>query len=343
MKLSPPASTTRIAKWDNAKALLIILVVFGHGIGRYNSLGGYMHEVEIFLYSFHMPLFMFLAGLFSKNYIKAKPFRYNRVAGFILLHFFIKFTVWTTEVLCGSNKKLLLFEENGTAWYIFVLAIIMLITRLVHDCEPWKVLITGVIVSLCVGFSNEVGNFLMLSRIVVFFPIFYLGFILDRDKLLKFLNHPAVKIASVVILIVFIFGIFRYIDTVYYFRRVLTGNHPYKNFHSFYRFGPALRLAGYLMNLVVGGAVLALVPSRRIPLFTTCGTRSLQIYALHRQVLFVIQYSEYGVALKEINPDLIILIYFGIAIVLSLVLSLKPFEYIMKPFAGEWFKKKSIA
>jgi len=60
---------SRTAWVDYAKAIGIILVVYGHvarGLVKSGILpnSSYFHAVDDFIYSFHMPLFFFLSGLF---------------------------------------------------------------------------------------------------------------------------------------------------------------------------------------------------------------------------------------------------------------------------------------
>ena len=52
---------TRIAYWDNLKGILIALVVLGH---TGTALGDKWLSV---IYAFHMPLFVFVSGYFSRK------------------------------------------------------------------------------------------------------------------------------------------------------------------------------------------------------------------------------------------------------------------------------------
>lgn len=54
-------STNRSSYWDTVKAVLIFLVVLGH---TGTALGDRVLSV---IYAFHMPLFVFVSGYFSKK------------------------------------------------------------------------------------------------------------------------------------------------------------------------------------------------------------------------------------------------------------------------------------
>ena len=56
----------RIAKWDNARWILITLVVICHFFENY--LGNPVaNSLFFYVYTFHMPAFFLIAGLFSKE------------------------------------------------------------------------------------------------------------------------------------------------------------------------------------------------------------------------------------------------------------------------------------
>ena len=54
---------TRVQYIDRLKGLAIILVVMGHILGFRQPEDGTEDGIHTFIYTFHMPLFMFLSGL----------------------------------------------------------------------------------------------------------------------------------------------------------------------------------------------------------------------------------------------------------------------------------------
>lgn len=52
--------------FDNARAILILLVVFGHMLQPYTSGDKYLSALYLVIYSFHMPTFLFISGYFAK-------------------------------------------------------------------------------------------------------------------------------------------------------------------------------------------------------------------------------------------------------------------------------------
>ncbi|MGT2357153.1 acyltransferase family protein [Staphylococcus aureus] len=63
--------------FDNARAILILLVVFGHMLQPYTSGDKYLSALYLVIYSFHMPTFLFISGYFAKNIRETILFRKN--------------------------------------------------------------------------------------------------------------------------------------------------------------------------------------------------------------------------------------------------------------------------
>lgn len=56
--------------FDNVKFILILLVVIGHFIEKIIFMDTSFKVIYETIYSFHMPLFIFISGYFSKNTLK---------------------------------------------------------------------------------------------------------------------------------------------------------------------------------------------------------------------------------------------------------------------------------
>jgi len=56
----------RDARFDTLKGMLILLVVCGHFFGH-SSQGSLSQVMGNFIYSFHMPLFVFISGYFTSS------------------------------------------------------------------------------------------------------------------------------------------------------------------------------------------------------------------------------------------------------------------------------------
>lgn len=59
---------TRISFFDNARFLLMVLVVFGHLLQPFTIQNQWYNKLYLFIYTFHMPAFIFISGYFSESF-----------------------------------------------------------------------------------------------------------------------------------------------------------------------------------------------------------------------------------------------------------------------------------
>ena len=162
-----PALANRVAKWDNAKAILIFLVVFGHSIITFidNEL---MRSVFLWITAFHMPLFMFLTGLFSKSFVRSEKFRGDKIASYVLLYFFMKLLIHISLGFVRSWGTFRWTSEGGTPWYIFVTAVFMTVAFLLKKFNPKKIYINFIIELSALGGRAKLPADAEVSSLIVY-------------------------------------------------------------------------------------------------------------------------------------------------------------------------------
>ena len=173
----------RIEKWDIVRAVLIFSVVLGHFIDRYTDNSVTMRALFLFIYSFHMPCFLFLDGLFSKRTINEK--RYNHVFSYLVLGLFIKILNALVNGLLDHRVSFSLLDKDGSYWYAICLFNCCLLTMFLKRFSKKWVLLSSVILACFVGYDNSIGDYLVLFRTVIFFPVFFAGYYIDPKKLAK--------------------------------------------------------------------------------------------------------------------------------------------------------------
>lgn len=75
---------------DNSKGLLIFLVVLGHSLEFIRKDYEVARLLYVFIYEFHMPVFVFISGYLSKNVEKG---RRNAVRNFLTPFFTIQYNM----------------------------------------------------------------------------------------------------------------------------------------------------------------------------------------------------------------------------------------------------------
>lgn len=187
----------RKSYFDNLKAILIILVVVGH-IGYYNSSTNLLQTIELFIYLFHMPLFVFVSGYFSKNLDKAR----NKAFKDYFFVFIIMNFLWGIFSLLFNNRTYLknIFEPGISLWYIMALFIwryfLKDLTKIKH------ILPISFIISLLPIFMINIRTELALNRVLMFLPYFLLGFYCTEENINKIRKIPK-KISFIILLFIF--------------------------------------------------------------------------------------------------------------------------------------------
>lgn len=276
---------TRSAKWDILKFFLVFLVVLGHAASFYTETSSFMQGLFLLIYSFHMPLFIFISGMFSKKNIDEK--RYNKIFGYLILYFVLKSYEFIYKLLSGVNPSFTLLSEGGAPWYMFALFSFNLLTIAVNKVSPKYVLIFGVLLACVSGYDSYIGDFLVLSRTIVYFPFFYLGYCLDRKKTEDFCRSKNRKIFAAAVLVSFAVIVFVFADRIEWLRPLLTGRNPFSKLGRYADFGFLIRLLYYAVAGLVSACIVILTPQQtRFGIAEKLGQRTLAVYGLHYIVLY---------------------------------------------------------
>lgn len=270
----------RVQKWDILKALLIFCVVLGHMVNSYVETEEEMRKVFLFIYTFHMPLFLFVSGLFAKRTVNEKN-KY-RVAGYLALFVVMKVMFFAYNAFFFNVYEFDLATEQTLPWFMFVLAAFSVITMVIQDLAPSYVLAISILLACVSGYDPLIGDRYMLSRIIVFYPFFYVGYILDHKSLEAFCRRWWAKALALFIIVLLIFVIVVYGEDLYFLRPLLTGKNPYSELGFYGINGFALRLLYYFFCGLICAALIVLTPDKLgFGLLAGIGSRTLGIFVFH--------------------------------------------------------------
>ena len=285
--------TSRVAKFDTAKFLLIILVVLGHfletkafGVADQKWAGA----LFVFIYSFHMPLFIFISGLFLRRMDATAPFPAFRVASLVMLGLALKIVRSLASFIPNGRTSFALLRDSSTPWFLFALAAFFALAWLVRDIHRAGVLACAIGVGLFAGYDPSVNDTLYLSRIAVFFPFFWLGYCLQPQKILEYARKKWVKILAAAVVLCAASACWFFYTDLQALKYLFAGRLP---FAQIAQLGiPECswlhRALAYVIQLAMSMAVLVLVPERKMGIFTRYGSRSLQVYFWHFLVIMLL-------------------------------------------------------
>ncbi|MEE3343275.1 MAG: acyltransferase family protein [Bacilli bacterium] len=334
----------RIYKFDNIKFLLILLVVIGHSVEFYIDKYNSMNKIFIFIYSFHMPLFIFLSGLFQKKiyHFKDLPLKKLCYYFYLIVIMFVLFVL--SNKMFGVNLSFNFISSFDVHWYLVVLIIYILMVPIISRLNLNILFIISFILGCFVGFDNRIGDFLCLSRVIVFFPFFCLGFIFSdkKETLIKITNNIICKFLSICVIIFFLYICYRRLDLIWKYKSVFTGRNAFNLIQNIPNCSFKHRFITYMISLAMGFSIMCVIPNIKFKLFTKLGKRTLQVYVFHRSLLYVCFNMGLFNKLERIFGEKLVFVMILIGIIITLLLSIKPINKIMNKFCDMILYKKEV-
>ncbi|UEA45325.1 acyltransferase family protein [Collinsella stercoris] len=268
---------TRIALFDNIKGLLIILVVAGHMMQPIHNDNPTLSTTFDIIYLFHMPLFVFMSGLFAKSTYRNGSLNYDRIISFAVLGI-----AYQAALLAVSSKDITLasmLRFASAPWYLIAMAWWGLLTPLLSWMGARRGMICSLVASFLWGLVDMEGGFLALSRMFAFLPCFALGYYLTPARVERAANSSwpwlAVFFAAIIVAA-------RVASPHAYewFFPLVYGDNPYGPHVAM---GVVRKIAALGSGALLSVACIKLVP-RSTSWLTVLGRRTLQVYIVHRLV-----------------------------------------------------------
>lgn len=339
-------TSQRIYLYDNIKFLAILLVVMGHFIDviAADSSDNWAGGIFLTIYSVHIPLFIFISGLFVKPMDKSSKFPKQRVISFVLIGIAMRivYLILDLKFGCGYDVKYAVFDMYDTfAWFMWAMAVFNAIIWLFREYNTKVLLVLSLLIGCAAGYDNFLGDKFALMRIVVFLPFFIAGYMINPEKLAQILSNRILKLAAFFVVIGFIFVFFKS-QTVYdIFRPMFTGRHNFSSLKDLYNLGFLVRLASYLISGVFGFSIMCLVVSAKIPFISAIGTKTIQIYFWHKLFLAVLISQNYFDAVSAgFDEPITSIIIILTAVVVTFICSAPIFSFPAKQLLA--FGKSSL-
>lgn len=330
---SGTAPRTRVALFDNIKGILIILVVMGHFMNPVQNDNPSQSALFDIIYLFHMPLFVFISGLFAKNAYRDGRLNVNRIISFIVLGFAFQ------AALLAINGTLLerpfdLFRFTSAPWYLIAMAWWYALTPLLARLPVAAGVGASLALALIVGEWDAASRgFLALSRAMSFLPYFAVGYYCPIKTVERLAERRSLWIAVVAMVAVATVRVVAPHSLDWFFPMVYGDNSYEQGFGQ----GVLAKLVTILIAVVFSLAVLRLAPRTHSAL-SVLGTRTLSVYVLHRLIRAWLTFRTpfYDLPIL-LDPPLI-----GTAILLILSIAVT-FVCALKPFAKPFTRLLSIS
>lgn len=278
-----------------------------------------MKFLYILIYLFHMPLFSFVTGYFSKKYAPAKLLKNVAIPymAFQVLYFF-----FDHYVLGNINYTFSFFTPYWIMWYLLSLLMWQLVVPLFQFRYS---IIVAILIGILAGYDNSVSYFFSLSRTIYFFPFFLMGYKFNKGWFFNLMSIKPRIIISVLGLIGISVGVYSLSDNIDL--RFLYGSYSYAALNLNIWYAGVYRLLLYTITTTISIFLLNLVPSTAT-YFTIFGSKTLNVYLLHGFIIkLMVSLNIYTYFNDDYKKLSLVLIGFAIAFVLSTNF----FNYILKP------------
>lgn len=266
---------------DNVKVLLIFLVVFGHLIERYIDTNDTLMGIYMFIYTFHMPLFIFISGFLSKNIYKSKKILFKD----LLVPYIVLNIIWyTLAYLYTGEYNLPIIYPGWTLW--FLLSLFFWRISLKYLIRVKYILPISFILGIIVGLVPN-GSILSFSRTIYFLPYFLLGYYCDSNKLEK-LNKINVWTALLGVIIFIVLCLYIADKNILDYR-FLYGSYSYKELNMNIWIGMAYRVLLYMSSIILSSFICILTPTIKT-FYSNLSKSTMYVYAFHIYVVLIIFY-----------------------------------------------------
>ena len=220
MKNTDAAKSGIGEKWKNLACFLLVCMVLVWLCDWYGNVHWETNNLATLIYFFHMPTAFFILGYLSKEAIRQR--RVRLAGAFVLLCFATGGLTFAAQSLAGQSGSLSLINSSDTHSYALALAVCMLAAICLSRLDRRWVMGFAVVLACMAGYDKQVGDFLAISRAIVLFPFFYVGYAIDTESLQKRAGDKKTQALSVVLLLVFAVLVLVFRDEIYSLKPLLT-------------------------------------------------------------------------------------------------------------------------
>ncbi|TDD64577.1 acyltransferase [Actinomadura darangshiensis] len=308
--------------FDNAKYFAILLVVAGHCLA--NLLNVPMAKgLYIFIYMFHMPLFIVVTGYFSRNWTfaggKARKLITNVGVPYVVFEIAYSLYDW----LAGRNDlEISMLNPYYLTWFLCALFMWRLSTPVWQQIR-WPLAVALVFALL--SYMSDLGGTFDIHRVIGLLPFYVLGLTLKPHHF-ELLKRPAARPIGAAVLAAGLGGtylVMNHMSREWIYWRTPNFGLDVGNFT-----GTMMRLAMFACACVFVAAFLTLIP-RGHHWFSRLGAYTLYAYLLHGFVIRLLDFTGWwGADWMHTPPGVVIVV--GCAVVVGTLLCTPPVVRTMR-------------
>lgn len=285
--------------FDNIKAVLIFLVVFGHLIEPLRDFPLFK-ALYFIIYSFHMPIFIFLAGYFVKPITKGLKKMWRMFLKYEIIYAVIFALLFASQAADAPTLGILgaisyFLQPIWVLWFLFSL-IIWRLLLIGYEKHPY---ISIIIITLIIAFNFIPFNFRILSlgRSLTFFPYYLLGYLAKKHSF-DFKRIELNRIGG--LLLVLALGIFWYLFSISIKAELLYGATSLIIEQDSLLWLAIFKLICYFVAIGSGILLYNIVPKKELYM-SAIGQQTLPIYLWHPILIWLLMRVNFFEVLGTFN------------------------------------------
>lgn len=325
----PLSMKKRAYCFDNLKCILIFLAVLGHLLTLSPEWDGWNDGLYRLIYSFHMPVFLFITGWFA-------VYKRRTIIFHLAYLYFLFQTIHRVFFHGILPDEPIVFNYTTPSWSLWYLVVCLLYYLLIPlfnvrgKRRRCCVLALFFFLSVCYGLDPDIGKYLSLGRFFSFLPFFAMGYY-ARDwekKILAFRNRGVCLILTLGVTMA----------TVYLLYFCKLPKAAFYGSHSFETLGIDIATKIHIQVLAclwLAFFLLVLAPNlnRKIPVVSTIGKNTLAVYLLHAFPVKIMEHYELTANFTPLHT-------LAVAVVILLVLGSDLVgRFFNRVFTGRWLEQ----
>lgn len=262
----------------NLRFLLIVTVFVGNSIEPLIHQMSGLHQLFLWILSFHMPLFVFVTGYFAKSGLMGEAGRRTltqisvQYVIFQSLYSILDYTVFHVQHTHHS-----FFAPYLLLWFLASHIFWRLIMISMHKLLPYQQIVISLILGVLVGYLQLDGVWLSISRTFVYLPFFIIGYHFNFSAFLNTFTRwkrTGAALVSIGIFVILSLGGLNLPEGW------LFGNMTFMQLGHHEWYAGIFRIALYILQFISAAAFLAWVPMIESRM-TDLGRRTLYVFLLH--------------------------------------------------------------
>lgn len=262
----------------NLRFMLIITVFVGNAIEPLiSSLNG-LHSLYMWIFSFHMPLFVLVTGYFAKQHLTGKHGRKILLRiGLQYIIFQSLYSILDATIYHVQGIHHSFFAPYLLLWFLASHAFWRLLMIGMSKWTPAAQIIFSILSGIAVGYLQLDGIWFSISRTFVYLPFFVIGYHFSFQFFYRFFSKwIKITAAAASILLFILFGALGSELPLGW----LYGSMTYLQLGYQEWYAGIYRLAMYCLQIAASLAFMGWVPTQLCRM-TDWGSRTLYVFLLH--------------------------------------------------------------